>query len=75
MADPALILSMGHIQGVMRPILDAPALLFQVQPAFLIQLGLGANVKPEAVGAETETAVVDKNGREAAWQNALDVPG
>jgi hypothetical protein len=25
--DPALILAMGYIQGVVRPILDAPALL------------------------------------------------
>jgi hypothetical protein len=42
MADPAFILSMGHIQGVVRPILDAPALLLQVQPLFLIQLSLGS---------------------------------
>src|ERR1019366_9459934 len=42
MADPALILSMGHIQGVVRPILDAPTLLLQVQPVFLIQLSLGS---------------------------------
>jgi hypothetical protein len=40
MADPALILSMGYIQGVVRPILDAPALLLQIQPLFLIQLSL-----------------------------------
>ena len=42
MADPALILSMADIQGVVRPILDAPALLLQVQPLFLIQLILGS---------------------------------
>jgi hypothetical protein len=36
MADPALILAMGHIQSVVRPILDAPALLLQVQPRFLV---------------------------------------
>lgn len=33
---------MGYVQGVVRPILDAPALLLQVQPVFLFQLGLGA---------------------------------
>src|ERR1035441_8397325 len=33
---------MGPSQGVVRPILDAPALLLQVQPLFLIQLGLGS---------------------------------
>jgi hypothetical protein len=42
MADPALILSMADIQGVVRPVLDAPALLLQVQPLFLIQLILGS---------------------------------
>ena len=42
MANSALILSMGHIQGVVRPILDAPALLLQAQPLFLIQLILGS---------------------------------
>jgi hypothetical protein len=42
MADSALILAMGHIQGVVRPILDAPALLLQVQPLFFIQLILGS---------------------------------
>jgi hypothetical protein len=29
MANPALILTMGYIQGVVGPILDAPALLLQ----------------------------------------------
>ena len=33
---------MGHIQGVVRQILDAQTLLLQVQPVFLIQLSLGA---------------------------------
>ena len=42
MADSAFVLAMGHIQGVMGPILDAPALLLKVQPLFRIQLGLGA---------------------------------
>ena len=42
MAAPALILAMSHIQGMVRPILDAPALLLQVQPLFLLQLSLGS---------------------------------
>jgi hypothetical protein len=42
MADPALILAMGDIQDVVRPILDTPALLLQIQPLFLIQLSLGS---------------------------------
>src|ERR1017187_5715671 len=42
MEDPTLILAMGHIQGVVRPILDAPALLLQIQPPFVIQLSLGS---------------------------------
>ncbi len=32
---------MSHVQGVMRPIFDAPSLLFQTQPFLLVQLGLG----------------------------------
>ena len=42
MANPALILTVGYIQGVVGPILDAPALLLQVQPLFRIQLSLGS---------------------------------
>ena len=33
---------MRHIQGVMGSVLDAPALLFKLQPLRLIELGLGA---------------------------------
>jgi hypothetical protein len=42
MADPALILTMGYIQGVMGPILNTPALLLHVQPLLRIQLSLGS---------------------------------
>ena len=42
MANPALILTMGYIQGVVSPILDAPALSLQQQPWLGIQLLLGS---------------------------------
>ena len=42
MANPALIFTMSYIQGVVGPILDAPALLLQQQPLLCIQLSLGS---------------------------------
>jgi hypothetical protein len=33
---------MGHIQGVMGAVFNAPALLFEFQPLGVAQLGLGS---------------------------------
>ena len=45
LVDSALILPMRDVQGVMGSILDAPALLFQLQPLLFIELALGSRTR------------------------------
>ena len=80
MANPAFVLTVGYIQGVVGPILDAPALLLQQEPLCRIQLSLGSRgdqpgLAEFAFGSDATIDPGDLNGSGQAQFLGFNRPG